>query len=430
MSVYNRELETLFDSYLKHYDYYVTATGQVRDRKEQAIPEAQFRSFLNVTQLMEFNQLKYDVITSDDFSAEAAAKAKKMKLPKLDSGTVSSLLFLGLRNKMEERLEFLREKVKSTGHNLAPMGEFVAILTGRPPLERDIYALAHSIWMIKRGLFKLKRVDHHMVNFVGAQGIGKSTAINRLFEPLSELMRTTALNKMTDSSSVQSCSTYLIQVCEELAGAQKQDIEHLKDLLTNEKPSDRMRYDTLISELDNRATFFGSSNKHISEIFYDPTGMRRWYEFQVSPELKSRWGELNNFDILSLWQGIDENLETGYMQGKYAKIGKEILAYKERSKKEEYKESFIHDMNIRYSKGMVSRLVPYSVMQDAFKNYLIDNGMENSHYFRSNVRAFDGLLINMGFEKGRSKNTRGWLLNDDCYIGQSEDEENKIRRVK
>lgn len=423
-------LRDLFHQFLSESSYKVVPTKAVRTKNGQTVDESEYFTFMLLEQESRLERFKLEMNTHPDREMINRAMFQKMRVKTWPRAVLADLYQSFIKEEAEIALAVYRERLKCSQPSLKPLQSYLEIITGKPVYTEDLYAMAQSLWLVKRGLWHKTRKYHHMLCFMGDQGIGKSTAMDILFSPLKEFVAHTSLDSLSDSSAVYSLSTHLIQVCEELAGASRSDMNILKDIITNPRLARRMRYKALIGEFDNHATFFGSTNRPIGSILYDPTGMRRFYELRVDPSLKSRWDELNALDMVEVWQGIDEKLEDGYLAGKFAKYGALVLEAKEKNTRVDFKVQFFDDMNVIYTKGCRTRLVLNSVIKQCFKNYLMREGMDESSAKMTNPDSLAPILANMGFDKKATGRGRGWLLNDDCLIGQSEEEENRVRIVK
>jgi predicted P-loop ATPase len=63
--------------------------------------------------------------------------------------------------------------------------------------------------------------------------------------------------------------------------------------------------DTLVV---NRATFIGTTNKDISRLIFDDTGMRRFY--QIDCLAKIDWAVTEEVNYQRLWKSVDETQES------------------------------------------------------------------------------------------------------------------------
>lgn len=408
--------------FLVRNNFQVTPTYRILDEKENPVANISDKFILFVKGYKARHaKLKGKLISEFGWD-----KQDVPGIPALTSEERRAALTEIIREKAQAKLEILRQDFACEGDDLDELEKFVNILTGNDD-EADLYALAHSLWMVKRGLFDLRRSYHHMLVFTGKQGIGKSTAIEMLTEPLKIMRRYTNIGDLSDSSSVQSFSTYLIHICEELAGHKKSDIETLKDTITNNSPSTRLRYEAFISEFTNRATFFGSSNNPIATIFPDSTGMRRFFELKCDDDLQHKWAQLRNIDYRRLWLGIDENLPNGYVAGQYAREGALVAAKKDLNTRIDTYEAFFDHHRIEFdTKAPNDRFVSNGTLVGSYKAFLKSEGLDTSYALSKASSVNIGMrLADLGFEKGRQsggQRKRGWLVNRSATIGGDEHE--------
>lgn len=392
---------------------------------------------------MVFNQFKrmhlelhcdYDRALSEYYLERKIVNALRVRYPapRLSVGELEAVFSQHLEYTHIKALQDTRERLKCEKEDLAPVSYFIELLTTRPPKEEDVCAFAHSLWLVKRGLFRLKRHDHHMFILLGGQRLGKSEAMQRVFGPLSEFRINTSLDNIVDPAFVESRAYHLIQFVDEMSGySKKSTVEHLKDVITNPNYATRRVYGRYVSQFQNWATYFGCSNTPVSAMIRDSSGMRRFYELEVNPNFKNNWDKVNSMDFEAMWKGVDEKLEYGYVGGKYEEVGNRVREIKEKYTDIDIKEQFVEDMNVVYTKGMKVRPVLNSVIMARFKDYLKVEGVDNAHNNKITMQHISHSLQRRGFEKTRTLDGRGWLLNDDCLFGQSEHgSERKVTHIK
>lgn len=187
---------------------------------------------------------------------------------------------------------------------------FIRAITGRQsPI--DIAALSHWLWQVKRRSQGDKSVFELMPIFVGKQGGGKSMATRALLKSWTGYVLNIKVNELSDSRMYESYSKNFIAFADELEGADRTDMNALKNQITTEFNSYRIMYSTNVVTEPMTCSFIGASNRRINEVFFDYTGMRRFYEIICQDKLD--WTTLNSMNYLELWQSIDESRERGYL---------------------------------------------------------------------------------------------------------------------
>ncbi len=211
-----------------------------------------------------------------------------------------------------ERASFIKTY---TGHpeNLSLLLTWIKAVTGTED-KNVIAVMAHWLWMIKRKANKLK-VKHHImpVIFSSDQGTGKTEAIKALINPLSQfrlLMNTDAIG---DPKLFESMGRNFIVFFDEMQGIERADLNVLKNQITAEFNSYRKMYTHSVAQTPMNCSFIGASNRPISEMIHDTTGMRRFFE--IASLSKCDWDAINNLDYEALWKGIDETKADGYLAG-------------------------------------------------------------------------------------------------------------------
>ena len=197
---------------------------------------------------------------------------------------------------------------------------FVKLLCGEnnPNHHLDVAVLKHFGWQVKRKLNDLP-VDHHMMPvIVGQQGIGKSVAISKFLKPISEFVGTPPdLPTLSDSRCSPFLFKYYVLFFDEMARAQKADINKLKNIISSDSIEYRPLYSNALDERKNTATFLGCSNNGVAETINDTTGVRRFWEIKTRERgenwdetSKTIWAQLNALDYLSMWKAINEKAES------------------------------------------------------------------------------------------------------------------------
>lgn len=206
-------------------------------------------------------------------------------------------------------LKSLKTRLACTGENLDPIRNFVTAVTGQTR-DIDVMAMSHFLWQIKRKIFGMPVRDHLMVIVYGGQGVGKSIAVERLLSVISSYTLNIEVTALNNPSGYRILGENYAAVFDELQGAKRADVDALKRLTTATTTDSRTLHTQNNEKNLQNCAFIGTTNKPVNLNFFDTTGMRRFYE------LKSTFTDrktLNSIDYLALWQGIDENRETLYI---------------------------------------------------------------------------------------------------------------------
>jgi hypothetical protein len=204
----------------------------------------------------------------------------------------------------------------------------------------DLAVVKHSLWQVKRKLSKRKVVYHIAPCFWGKQGGGKTEAIKKLLEPLSFLSLEWGINDAVDPRNTQTLADNYICLFDEMAGLQRVEIEGLKRIISAETLNYRpLRTNAQIRVVQN-CTFFGISNKSLSENIFDSTGLRRFVEFKCVDNLN--WDAINSTNAIEIWQSIDESRERGYIEG----FATELKQHQEALMVQDEMQHFIQDTNL------------------------------------------------------------------------------------
>lgn len=222
------------------------------------------------------------------------------------------LLKAALNELVLREVEGARESVTSSvafnGEPIASLKSYVRALLGKD-CELTTKVLMHWIWMVKRKLKGLSVTDHLMPVFVGPQGIGKSVAIEKLISPLNDFILSLSLRQVVDDRYHFELERGLITVLDELNG-KNLPIEDIKRVISSDTLSVRKLGSNVVETFKNRVSFIGSSNARLSNVLHDRE-MRRFYEVNIS---SIDWKAINTLDYIKIWQSVDENRLSGYVQ--------------------------------------------------------------------------------------------------------------------
>lgn len=207
----------------------------------------------------------------------------------------------------------------------------------QPAESLEIFSmmLKHWLWLVKRKLTGGPVRYHIWLNLYGATGLGKTTAVTKMCRPLEDVTSMTTIAKLFDDTrEIKRLTENYILIFDELAiNSEREEGDKLqgdqqstlKSMLTGEF------LDTRVFKTQNQSkkkiTFscISSANYHLYDIIYDPTSMRRFFEFHCQAEATGDFSKIEKtLDNSSyLWKGINENLEDGYFDPQ-SKLGQEV----------------------------------------------------------------------------------------------------------
>lgn len=185
--------------------------------------------------------------------------------------------------------------------------QYVKAITDVNPAETKV-VLKHFIWQVKRKMFRLPVRYHMMLIFKGQQEGGKSTMIrDHLCGPVKDFFASTNFKAITEDKSHNIWDNHVL-FFDEMGHSTTSNLEDIKRRITEDNFSSRIMRTNSDTIVHNRATFIGASNKDLSRLIFDDTGMRRFY--QVLCRAKLDWTALETIDWIRLWRSVDETAET------------------------------------------------------------------------------------------------------------------------
>lgn len=147
-----------------------------------------------------------------------------------------------------------------------------------------------------------RTVGHHLMPVLtGVQGCGKTSFIESFVSPVSELSRDADFRMLADDRNIALWRSYVL-VIDEMAYAERSDIEVVKHVITARALDRRPMRTNDVVTIKQRATLIGASNKSLSELVRDETGLRRFVSLPYRSD--ADWSYLNAVDWLAAWRSV------------------------------------------------------------------------------------------------------------------------------
>jgi hypothetical protein len=173
--------------------------------------------------------------------------------------------------------------------------------------------LRHWMWLVKRR-FMLRADTYYelMPVFYGSQNVGKSVILRALGIPFGDFGKgDSTLGEVSDVRNTPILKRRAIISVEEMAGAERTQIESIKAIITGRERSHRLLGTHETQTVEVRCCLIGTTNRHLSDIIYDPTGMRRFLEIPyVSTVISDEHLQWARENVADIWRAIDENSES------------------------------------------------------------------------------------------------------------------------
>jgi hypothetical protein len=350
--------------------------------------------------------------------------------PKANKFTESDLERALLIVHQEERasiLESFREKLKFDG-TLEQAGDVelrnwlraVSGLEGAGAAPA-LAVLKHWLWQVKRKIFGEDITYEMFVNIYGKQGGGKSTAVRLLCKNIfQELHDELPLAELLDQRNYKKLSSIYINLCEEMEGADRVSVGALKALMSRKELTWRILGSHKWHVGKQTCTFIGTSNKSISELIYDTTGMRRFYEITARDLLD--WEALVKVDYLKIWKSIDERRAGDAI---YLLPERESVALVQDNLRQPTTiESWLRETNI--SPGIVR--VPAGKLYEHYRDFCQQGGFKTF----ANIHIFGRELASLRhFHKIKSNGTKYMIdeISANTYFKEAVREEGALAKV-
>lgn len=258
------------------------------------------------------------------------------------------------------------------GEDLTPIQNLALSWTGKKD-SSVIAALAHTIWQAKRKLNSWPVVNHLMIILYGEQGSGKSHAVRALLQMFQKLglVLYSSVSQFADERYHRVLSDHYFVFADEMSHAGRTDIDSLKNIISAESLSPRKLSTNSNFHAKQNCTFIGATNRPISEMIFDPTGMRRFY--QIDCLTKMDWKAINGIDYLKLIKGVDENKEEGYLT---SEILSQIRSEQENLISHDDLFYFLQDKNYSSCPRSAGAFITNEVLYSEYKAWLEQNGVK------------------------------------------------------
>lgn len=162
--------------------------------------------------------------------------------------------------------------------------------------------IEHFVWQVKRKMLNIPVTGHLMLVILGRQGTGKTTAIKKLYSPVSELATQPSFSMVGDERNIDLWSNAVLFI-DEMQHAPKADIDTIKHAITADYLPRRPMRSNASVDIPQLTTFIGATNKELQELIRDATGMRRFLGLRWRSD--AEWDAVNAFDWLALWKMVD-----------------------------------------------------------------------------------------------------------------------------
>lgn len=294
----------------------------------------------NWTMITEKGDYCVKQITLDDFSQRVIGYNENVTRYKLSADSIRRALINLKSDKMLHGVDDIAKNVlydKSAEVRTDKILEF-CYNWWQIKEDKDIFMtlMKQWMWQVKRFLFNRKVRYHIWLNFRGAAGLGKTEWIRRLCKPFEDVYAQAQVDVLLDSSrEIKKLIDNFILNFDELAiktgstsyadVASQSDMAIIKSLLTAEVIETRIMGGQTQMRAYRTFSVISSSNDHLYDTFYDPSTMRRYFEFECQVTRITDYKKINKVMSFATdaWRGIDENNDNGYFDPN-SDVGKKI----------------------------------------------------------------------------------------------------------
>lgn len=280
-----------------------------------------------------------------------------------------------LRGFKEQWINDTREKLKYDGNNFNWLKVVDVIARTKPTdpeykiLSRETIAevLKFWIWQVKRKLFDLPVTNHFMLNLYGKQGSGKSTFVKSLFKPLEDASATVTVDEYIDNRNHGLFKNFIVFL-DELDKLEKASAESIKSRITSDYYDSRVLFTNDSTQLVNKTTVIGASNRPFRDMFTDTTGFRRFIEIETLDVMD--FNGLAQIDWLAAWKSVDEHIEKNEVPK-----NKEVLAQQEKNTTKTSVEVWLEHC---YNNDLKGKTIKATTLHEMYKDFNTKYGSGNT----------------------------------------------------
>jgi hypothetical protein len=159
------------------------------------------------------------------------------------------------------------------------------------------------IWQVKRKIEDLPIYDHLMPVILGSQGVGKSTFVRKLLQPIDELWVMTDFSQITDIRNITLWLNFVLFL-DEMGNASKSNLATIKNVTSATTLTRRTMFTNSTQQIVQNATFIGTTNAlSLGEEITDSSGARRFAAIHFKEH--SNRDIINNVNWHSVWQSVN-----------------------------------------------------------------------------------------------------------------------------
>jgi hypothetical protein len=294
------------------------------------------------------------VLAVSDYNRKITKEMTEIGYSRLDHFTVHDAIEVVCSDIDDAEKAVLQKKIKydpEVDPAKSNLARFVrAVRCPKAPqstLDLDIAVMEHMIWQVKKRFFG-EFVDNVLCCFLyGAQNTGKTTSLRKLFKPIERYTYEQDITSASDGRWMKFAQSNYVLNVEELMGMSKSDVEALKSFVTRRISQQRQLGGHTMIETQQNLSIFGSTNRCISSIIFDDTGMRRWYQIESvqTKGQKLRFSCLDAIDYLALWQSVDESKNESPVYSNQ-KLSDQLLALQEKWRSKTETEEWLVSMGM------------------------------------------------------------------------------------
>ena len=191
---------------------------------------------------------------------------------------------------------------------------------------------------------------------------------------------------------------------DEMSRSRNACIQNLKRLITAAFYGFRWMRSNTTELLENKSTFFATTNESIEYLIVDPTSARRYVQIETLDKID--WDEINSIDFLELWRGVDESLDVNYLEG----IEDWLEQYQDDYKAQDAVAQFVEEYELDSTDRLID--VPVMELHNVFVSYCKQTclrEMSKAQFGKRYQKITGQLSVSKKKQRVRKVPEAGWL---------------------
>lgn len=361
-----------------------------------------------------------EIIAHQDYMNEVRSfdmNANGRDAKKMAESDFTGAITIWLNEQHLKKIDELKKTIAFDGRDDSELRKWLRLVTLTSGKEIDLAVIKHALTNMKRKLHGMP-VKYHIFIVICSliHGSGKSEFLSKLLSPFQGFVQEYGLQQIVDPRYIEAWGRNYAFLVNELAGADKADIETLKNKIDCPVVDGLAPYGRRSITVRNNISFFGTANKDVDEFIKDK-GMRRFWQIDAAESTYiSRSQNLkdgaDSLDVLAIWKSINENDGYKHYSDNYEQIQE---TQKQMETPDELDNWIIDKAIIPADKSKVKYIQASSAYKD-LQEYFEEKGMKGCPIDATLGKRLKKLKINKKRKKYQGNDYSFYEVSEECPI--------------